>query len=534
MVFTAAESVAFYMDDDQMAMHADTMTQLSVEGIDEVEDLADFEEESLKQVAENLRRPAGRIPDPNPPATNPNATIPTPPFQFGAKTQTRLLATSHLMRFYVAIGREINAANVQWINIGKNFAEQWKAIVASKKETQPEVPTISKALPIIKWIEVFADHLYRCIGGRNIPLAYVIRENVVVPAVCPPLAVDQPYSTEHGSVSDDLINRGSHTHGLFAKDNSDVYFKLEEATRGTSYADSIKPFQRQKDGRAAHLALVGQFAGNDKWEAIIKKMSTLLMLKKWKSSQNSPLDKFVASHRNAYVQLQACAEHVEYQLPNAHSRVGYILEAIESDDAQLQAAMANVIDDTGPGGKRGDFEAAVAYILPKDPVVRRKHDTSSGKHVEFSEANVADFGTKPAIGKTGVHLRYHTGPEYEKLSLPQKKELREWCEADPAKRGKRTGPGKAGGRASDPSKRPRSGKAAMAAASKKGVEESLAERQEQATTEEEAKTYLLSVVQTAVSEAIAGGGKKAAAASTGSTTAAAPFLRGILKNAKRG
>ena len=164
---------------------------------------------------------------------------------------------------------------------------------------------------------------------------------------------------------------------------------------------------------------------------------------------------------------------------------------IESDDAQLQAAMANVIDDTGPGGKRGDFEAAVAYILPKDPVVRRKHDTSSGKHVEISEANVADFGTKPAIGKTGVHLRYHTGPEYEKLSLPQKKELREWRGKDPAKRsgpGKR-GSGKAGGRASDPSKRPKSDKAVMAAAIKKGVEESLAERQEQATTEEQAQAY---------------------------------------------
>jgi hypothetical protein len=54
----------------------------------------------------------------------------------------------------------------------------------------------------------------------------------------------------------------------------------------------------------------------------------------------------VALHRNAYVSLQACAEHVQYQLPNEHSRVGYVIDAIESDDAPLQAAMANILDDT--------------------------------------------------------------------------------------------------------------------------------------------------------------------------------------------
>ena len=32
--------------------------------------------------------------------------------------------------------------------------------------------------------------------------------------------------------------------------------------------------------------------------------------------------------------------------------------------------MANVVDDTGLDGKRGEFEAAVAYLLPKDPVVK--------------------------------------------------------------------------------------------------------------------------------------------------------------------
>ena len=178
-------------------------------------------------------------------------------------------------------------------------------------------------------------------------------------------------------------------------------------------------------GRGAFLAMVAQYAGTDKWEAEIKKATAILFTRKWKGNQNFALEKFVSQHRNAYVTLQACAEHVEYQLPNAHSRVGYVLDAIESDDAPLQAAMANINDDTGPSGKRGDFEAAVAYLLPKDPVIRRKQDANKRPSGEISDttADVSGFGTKDSIGKTGVHLRYYKNAEYNDLTKPQQQEL---------------------------------------------------------------------------------------------------------------
>ena len=64
-----------------------------------------------------------------------------------------------------------------------------------------------------------------------------------------PLAVNQPHSMEHGSVEGELVARAAHTHALYRDDNSVVYHHLEEATRGTSYAASTKPFQRGKDDR---------------------------------------------------------------------------------------------------------------------------------------------------------------------------------------------------------------------------------------------------------------------------------------------
>ena len=74
----------------------------------------------------------------------------------------------------------------------------------------------------------------------------------------PPAAINQTNSAIHGSILNNLIHRAGHDHGRFEQDNAEVYFKLEEATCGTQYTDSIKPFQRQKNGRAAFQAMVAR------------------------------------------------------------------------------------------------------------------------------------------------------------------------------------------------------------------------------------------------------------------------------------
>jgi hypothetical protein len=116
----------------------------------------------------------------------------------------------------------------------------------------PETPKISKALPVIKWTEFFRDFLNRVIGVRTIPLCYVVRKAVNVPAAAPALAQNQPHS-KHESVTGELVSRASHEHALFRDDNASVYHYLEEATTSTPHAASIKPFQRRKDSRGAWL-----------------------------------------------------------------------------------------------------------------------------------------------------------------------------------------------------------------------------------------------------------------------------------------
>eukprot|EP00957_Ditylum_brightwellii_P032388 2454123-Ditylum_brightwellii.AAC.1 len=70
--------------------------------------------------------------------------------------------------------------------------------------------------------------------------------------------------------------------------------------------------------------------------------------------------------------MEAASQHVNFQLPNGHSRIGYLLASIKNNDVGLQAAMANINSDQGVGGRRLDFEKAVAHLLPYCPVAKRK------------------------------------------------------------------------------------------------------------------------------------------------------------------
>ena len=54
MVLTAAQTTSFFENADQMGVQHATVVQLALEGIQTVDDLADFDKEALQQLADNL------------------------------------------------------------------------------------------------------------------------------------------------------------------------------------------------------------------------------------------------------------------------------------------------------------------------------------------------------------------------------------------------------------------------------------------------------------------------------------------------
>ena len=79
--------------------------------------------------------------------------------------------------------------------------------------------------------------------------------------------------------------------------------------------------------------------------------------------------------------------------------------------------MASVKTDTTPNGLRNNFEAMATHLLPYDPVQKKraaagdKRPSAEISDVNADEVNISSFGTKKGIGKTGVHLRYHSPEE---------------------------------------------------------------------------------------------------------------------------
>lgn len=522
-----------------MALSAATRAQLEQEGISNVEDLADFSDEEFKQVADNLRRPGGYVADPNPNAAA-GAMVPTPPFVFGAKSQMRLKVAAIAVRYYQTVDRSLTVNGMAWNNALKNFREHWKALCDRKKEDAPDIPKIGKNLVVTKWSEAFSDFLHRVIGVRTIPLAYVIRDEVEVPAAAPPLLNNQPFSNEHGSVEGELINRASHNHPLYREDNAQVYYYLEEATRSTSYSASIKPFQNRKDGRGAWRALIGQYAGEDKWRLILKQQDELLHTRKWKGTTSFSLEKFIGQHRNAFVSMSQCATHVAFQLPNELTRVTYLLDAIECNDAPLQAAMALVRNDTGPTGKMNDFEATASFLLPHDPVAKKRQAQGTKRNIaDISSASSSSAGPKQklksGIGKTGVEFRFYKAKEYAKLTEAQKQELREYRDGleSSGKGRKISSDKKKGGK---DGKEDKGGDRTVKFA-KAIVKELKAAADEDAkpSEEEQLRKYILSVVNGNGSKS----GNSTAAATTSSTSASslAPvppsILQSIVKRSKQ-
>jgi hypothetical protein len=120
MVLTAGQTAAFFHEAAHMGTHYETIAQMQAEGNTNVQDIADFDKKSLQQLADNLSKPGGRIPDPNPCAA-PGATIPTPAFVFVAKSPKRLSVATDLIKYYDATEREYTATNLQWTNEMKNL-----------------------------------------------------------------------------------------------------------------------------------------------------------------------------------------------------------------------------------------------------------------------------------------------------------------------------------------------------------------------------------------------------------------------------
>jgi hypothetical protein len=192
--------------------------------------------------------------------------------------------------------------------------------------------------------------------------------------------------------------------------------------------------------------------------------------------------------------------------------VTYLLDAIECNDAPLQAAMALVRNDTGATGKMNDFEATASFILPHCPIAKKQTTGNKRPDVaDVSDATGTEDNGKVGIGSSGVELRYYDLPAYKALSKEQKDELREYRNAGnetkpkgkgkPAKgKGKGKGRGEQGKGANQPTAKKM--KTIIAEAVAKEVASNKESESSSKETEKQLHEYLVSLVEAATGKKV--------------------------------
>jgi hypothetical protein len=447
MPLTALQHTHFFISNTQMGLTDPQRFALASQGLSVVDDFVDFGKDELDQALRNMRTAIPGIPAIAATVDNDGNIIQeaipaipgTPPTIMPAKSAQRLMVASIAWHYYTNTSRSVTNANMHYNNVLKNFHIEWKAISLMAEAPSSDVPCITKTNPPLRWTDTFCDYCLNTFGVRKTPLAYVICDNVQVApetrnaddltTVVDPLTPGNSFG-QSGSVLTDLIARLSHNHPLYKSDNAKVYSALEEATRSTAYSSTVKVFSRHRDGWAAWKALVSSHAGSDKWESLQKENNKWLLNTKWNGRAYS-LEKFCNQHRSHFVNLEEAQNHVDFQLPTAHTQVGYLLDNIKNADTDLRAAIANICQNVN--NTRSDFENAVSVLLPVDPHVKQRKNTGPKPNANVSHLG-SSSSTNARIGKTGVHLRFHKELEYELLSSNQREELYQWCQSSAGKK----------------------------------------------------------------------------------------------------
>ena len=93
---------------------------------------------------------------------------------------------------------------------------------------------------------------------------------------------------------------------------------------------------------------------------------------KWNSQTAITFHTFLAKHRDSFHSLKRCGDHVTVEIPSECTGVGYLINNIYCNDKDLSAALSSVSLDDNANGMINEFEKAVAFLLPTDPVKNKK------------------------------------------------------------------------------------------------------------------------------------------------------------------
>ena len=112
------------------------------------------------------------------------------------------------------------------------------------------------------------------------------------------------------------------------------------------------------------------------------------------------------------------SSNVQFQVPDEHTCVGYLINNIKYQDANVRAAVTQI--RTNSLGTHDDFDRSVSILLLVDPFTKIPVNKNL-MSFEISSVEATKFGRGR---RSVVDLGWHTSEEFTALNKDQKTELR--------------------------------------------------------------------------------------------------------------
>lgn len=419
------QSLRDYLKEEMKFRTNEKANAVMAEGLDTFASFLDFTKDDIKTLCSSIRKPGGVIAG----RTRADNDVPNNGLHVPAIAETRLAWATYAARYYNMIGRPLNADTLSW-----DYIRYFDSLKEERENhTSPDsIQRISPKISIMKWINLFEEHLSSVLGVRKVPLQYIIREDIVpIDINDDPLQEGDdspPYAARYDSFHDEMVARTSHTHPGFKADNKHVFNLLNDGLAGTSYISSIQPFSRGKNGREAYKALVLHNLGSAKWDKVAEEADRRLTKVEWNGkSQRFTLLKHLTSHRNAHNDIVRSSRFIDYQVPSESQRVKRLFASIKCSDSRIDSVRVQVLSD--PTGLGNDFERCADLLLlarpsnPSNPQPLNPHRISALNSENKKKRDSSKLATR---GKSGVEFTYYKKDDYERLNRAQKHELWEW------------------------------------------------------------------------------------------------------------
>jgi len=362
---------------------------LANQGVDNIASFLGMTDSDVDDLCANIRKPGGLIPNPAyaNDATAPQ-TIIDPGVAVGRVYQERLKQISYYYSYLVLVGHNFvaNHADVEQLVCLWKYKKNLENVKKSKNEREDKYPEkFTSTKSPREFIETLENWINDNYGIDDIPLAYVIREDVNVPRVADdPLPLGQP------TFDAELIRRAAHDGEVWSSNNAKVWQLIRYTAHGTDAWAFVKSFARRQDGRGAYFALKSHYMGSDFVNKVKLAAESQLETLNWNGkARNFTWEKFISRLTSAFADL---AENGE---PKSESeKVRKLLRAIS--DPVLNVAKAVV---QGDPRYAENFQAACSYLAGQ---------LSSAEASEVNRRNVSEFSRGNERGGRG-RGRFHRG-----------------------------------------------------------------------------------------------------------------------------